>query len=366
MPPSRTNATVFKKRAQRIQGGLFRLRRKDLTKLCTFAATPLCSFTLKQELQNITELLAGHARGDKESLDQLMPIVYDELRRQAARYLRREQAGHTLQTTQKFDEVGHVALQPDGNGVIMPAKAHGASFVQIWQLFRDGSKRSITNDLSDYWELSLRADGSAFVTVQRQTLSRLWSLRKGETKATAIAPGTSRYFDLCATPDQKLIYASDASGMADIYEIGTAGGDPRPITSEGGRNYAPVVSPDNRYIAFHSNRAGVFQIWRADRDGARPKQLTFGPTESTWPRFSPDGQWIVYQHAEGDSPVTLWRVPIDGGSPERITDGVAIRATISPDGKLLAFWYNDQKGEVALAVEGDQLRGRRTEAVDQF
>src|SRR6185295_19518949 len=49
--------------------------------------------------QNITELLVGYGRGDKEALDQLMPIVYEELRRQAARYLRREQAGHTLQTT---------------------------------------------------------------------------------------------------------------------------------------------------------------------------------------------------------------------------------------------------------------------------
>ena len=53
---------------------------------------------------NITELLVGYGRGDKEALDQLMPVVYDELRRQAARYLRREQAGHTLQTTALIHE----------------------------------------------------------------------------------------------------------------------------------------------------------------------------------------------------------------------------------------------------------------------
>ena len=53
---------------------------------------------------NITELLVGYQRGDKEALDRLMPIVYDELRRQAARYLRREQAGHTLQTTALIHE----------------------------------------------------------------------------------------------------------------------------------------------------------------------------------------------------------------------------------------------------------------------
>ena len=53
---------------------------------------------------NITELLVGYGRGDKESLDQLMPIVYDELRRQAARYLRRERPGNTLQTTALIHE----------------------------------------------------------------------------------------------------------------------------------------------------------------------------------------------------------------------------------------------------------------------
>lgn len=41
---------------------------------------------------------------DKETLDKLMPVVYDELRRQAARYLRREHAGHTLQTTALIHE----------------------------------------------------------------------------------------------------------------------------------------------------------------------------------------------------------------------------------------------------------------------
>ena len=59
---------------------------------------------MTQSSQNITELLVGYGRGDKEALDQLMPIVYDELRRQAARYLRREQAGNTLQTTALIHE----------------------------------------------------------------------------------------------------------------------------------------------------------------------------------------------------------------------------------------------------------------------
>ena len=242
---------------------------------------------------------------------------------------------------QKFDELGRITVNPDGSGVILLGKAHGASFIQIWQLFRDGSQRTLTNDLSDYRELSLRADGSALITVQTQTLSRLWQLRPNESKPTPIGSGTSRYYDLSIAPDDKILYASDASGIADIFEIASTGGDERPLTSAGGRNYAPVVSPDNRYIVFHSNRTGVFQVWRINRDGSSPKQLTFEETESTWPTFSPDGKWIFFQHSDPNNPYTLWRVPIDGGTPEKVTDGIAIRPAVSPDGKLIAFWYND-------------------------
>ncbi len=241
---------------------------------------------------------------------------------------------------QKFDEVARVTLFPDGGGIIMLAKAHGASFVQIWQLLRDGSIRTITNDLSDYRELSLRADASALVTVQTQVLAKIWILPKGESKPAPITSGTSRYYDLCVAPDNKVVYASDASGIADIFEI-TASGETRQLTSEGRRNYAPAVSPDNRYVVFHSNRAGVFQIWRTERDGSQPKQLTFGSSESNWPAFSPDGKWVVYQHYESGTPHSLWRVSIDGGKPEVVTDGMAIKPAISPDGKLIAFWYND-------------------------
>ena len=56
------------------------------------------------ESQNVTALLIGWSGGDKEALDRLLPIVYDELRRQAARYLRRERVGHTLQTTALIHE----------------------------------------------------------------------------------------------------------------------------------------------------------------------------------------------------------------------------------------------------------------------
>src|SRR5687767_11634237 len=42
--------------------------------------------------------------GKREAWDNLLPLVYDELHRQAARYLRHERANHTLQTTALINE----------------------------------------------------------------------------------------------------------------------------------------------------------------------------------------------------------------------------------------------------------------------
>jgi len=52
----------------------------------------------------VTELLLAWSEGDQDALDRLMPLVYGELRQLAQSYMRRERAGHTLQTTALIHE----------------------------------------------------------------------------------------------------------------------------------------------------------------------------------------------------------------------------------------------------------------------
>lgn len=51
------------------------------------------------EKTEVTQLLKKAQNGDRESLDRLLPLIYDELRRVAANQLQRERADHTLQAT---------------------------------------------------------------------------------------------------------------------------------------------------------------------------------------------------------------------------------------------------------------------------
>jgi RNA polymerase sigma factor (TIGR02999 family) len=52
----------------------------------------------------VTALLVNWSNGDSRALDELMPLVYGELRRLAAAYLRRERSTHTLQSTALVNE----------------------------------------------------------------------------------------------------------------------------------------------------------------------------------------------------------------------------------------------------------------------
>jgi RNA polymerase sigma factor (TIGR02999 family) len=54
--------------------------------------------------QGLTELLVAWSDGDQIALEKLMPLVYEELHRLAHRYMGREHAGHTLQTSALVNE----------------------------------------------------------------------------------------------------------------------------------------------------------------------------------------------------------------------------------------------------------------------
>ena len=58
----------------------------------------------EESAQQVTQLLVNWSNGDQHALEELMPLVYGELRRLAASHLRRERSDHTLQSTALVNE----------------------------------------------------------------------------------------------------------------------------------------------------------------------------------------------------------------------------------------------------------------------
>ena len=70
----------------------------------------------------ITAMLQAWSKGNPESADRLFPLIYDELKRQAHRFLRRERPGHTLQTTALINET-YIKLRQQRN-FVWESRAH--------------------------------------------------------------------------------------------------------------------------------------------------------------------------------------------------------------------------------------------------
>lgn len=89
----------------------------------------------------ITELLDKWNRGDQQALDDLTAIVYRELRRLAANYLRKERPGHTLQPTALVHEA-FVRLVEQG-GLNFQSRAHffGVAARLMRQILVDHARR---------------------------------------------------------------------------------------------------------------------------------------------------------------------------------------------------------------------------------
>jgi Tol biopolymer transport system component len=85
-----------------------------------------------------------------------------------------------------------------------------------------------------------------------------------------------------------------------------------------------------------------------DIDGSNPKQLTNGKSNAA-PHLSPDGRWVVYMSHDHGSGI-LWKVPIDGGEPVRLNDACINLPTVSPDGKQIACFYQDEQATLPRGV----------------
>ncbi|HEY8410139.1 MAG TPA: S9 family peptidase [Pyrinomonadaceae bacterium] len=118
---------------------------------------------------------------------------------------------------------------------------------------------------------------------------------------------------------------------------------------------APRVSPDGSRVVYTVNEAVmtpdksefVTQIWMANIATKQNIQLTFGDKTSTNPKWSPDGKWIAFVSNRKDNRNNLYRLNIDGGEAEPLTE---LKSSVtnfnwSPDGRFIAYTMSDPKTE---------------------
>jgi len=119
----------------------------------------------KPSSEDITQLLLEWRKGNQEALDELMPVVYEELRRQAHHYLQHEQKSHLLQTTALINEVYLRLL--DCSKVSWQCRAH--FFAITAQMMR-----RILVDYARSRGYRKRGGGLQMITLDQDRISPTW------------------------------------------------------------------------------------------------------------------------------------------------------------------------------------------------
>jgi Tol biopolymer transport system component len=165
--------------------------------------------------------------------------------------------------------------------------------------------------------------------------------RKGNVQRLNLPPAP--YAAPRVSPDGQWIAFENADsrgGFISVYELGGASAARR-LTFEG-NSRAPIWSPDGQWIAFQSDRDGHSGIYRTRADGSGTAEALTKPEAGTAHRpqsWSPDGETLLFSAEKGAATLqsTLWLLTMKDRRTARFGDMAAREATLSPDGRWIAY-----------------------------
>jgi len=236
------------------------------------------------------------------------------------------------------------AWLPERQGFLMTAIDRESGLSQIWRIgYPNGVERRLTNDLHEYKDLTVTADGRTLLVQSLRHLTQLWITAAADgNQAKQIASGTAQgaYDALAWTADSQLLYNWSDRGFHEMWRMGADGREQHQLTVDAREIADTSVAPNGRFVFFVSTRSGSRQIWRMGPDGEGLRQLTHMKALVSSPIASANGQW-VYFTADERGFLTLWKMTIDGGSVAEVSDQAIELIDLSPDGKRLAYSYRD-------------------------
>ena len=195
--------------------------------------------------------------------------------------------------------------------------------------------------------------------------SNVWSLPvpprppAGLAQAAQVTSGNQIVESFDFSPDRHwLAYDSDRSGVAQLYRVPLAGGEPEQLTTDSSAHFWPRWSPDGREIAYHAFQAGGRRLFIMNADGSNVRPLPFGEGDDRGAEWRRDGGGLYYLHNFDAPDAELRFIGRDAsgrwGSPETLLRIDPLPVALSPDGRRMAI--PSDKGLLVTGLRADSAR----------
>jgi len=249
--------------------------------------------------------------------------------------------------------------------LLFPAEA--AQAAQGPAATRDTSKQGLplqparwarfTTTKGTWVSLDLSPDGQIIVF---DLLGDLYTIPISGGPATRLTSGIAHDMQPRFSPDGKqIVFVSDRSGDDNLWLIGAAGGEPRPLTTGEDVTYlSPEWTPDGNYVVVAKGTlTGLEKLWLYHVKGGRGLEMVGGAPGARMmgPAFGPNPRYVWFAQRFGSwqynallPQYQLYRYDRERGTTALMSNryGSGFRPAISPDGKWLTYGtrYNSETG----------------------
>jgi Tol biopolymer transport system component len=252
-----------------------------------------------------------------------------------------------------------VAWLPDLSGLFLHVRSGEMNFrSQLkFQPYPSGAVENVTNDLNQYHNVGLTADGKALVTVQEQKSSGIYlgtlpSKWPGDIQLNAapVTPGQAEGSWVEWGSDGKIYFEDEDFHSFRMNPDGSA----RARVPDRDTHGAYALACGSDAVIFANLKDNNLNLFRQNTATGEIKQLT-SERDTEWPSCSSDGKTVYYvDNFEGPA---LKRVSTDGGPPELVSHNSVNGAALSPDGKRIAFFLFTASGEHKSVIAVQDLDG---------
>ena len=263
--------------------------------------------------------------------------------------------------------VGPPAWTVDGREIVFSSTRGGPE--SLWRIWASGGvPRPVAGPMGEGGWPSIPPKGDQLVYHQVVAKFNIWRLDLKDQKHHQRPPsvlisekGDKMRPDL--SPDgKKIAFESNRLGFWDIWTCATDGSTCDQLTSLHGTAGRARWSPNGRYVAFEFHPKELSEIYVVEVGGGVPRLLpTIPGADNLSPTWSPDGKSIYFASKRGSEPFQLWKMPVQGGPPTKLTKNGGISGVESFDGRFLYYSKYEAGGMWRMPLAG----GEETQVLEE-